>query len=312
MHGLAKRPTSGTLAARAGTRPEQPMRCPYCVTEISDQALVCPQCTRELYLFKPLLAKIEQLEQAMGEQAKSAVADAEARIAALEAQMAALKPLTEGGMQVELIEKPAPAASSVDDDEAEADTRAQGYAMGLLQAFLPSFLLLVAAHGVLLFVYDLKPLYLRIATILIPVPFGVLLAIHYRGRFWKSVGVAFATAVCTVWAMLFVTATIDKVPVMPQDAREFREIMEYIASIGLAYTTGIMLGEFLPAFREKGSKPHRVFLLVARAVTPDEEGTLGIEKAAKKIDKMIKAATPAATGAASVYAGIKVFLSSMG
>ncbi len=287
------------------------MRCPYCVTEISDQALVCPQCTRELYLFKPLLAKIEQLEQAIGEQAKSAVADAEARIAALEAQMAALKPLTEGGMQVELVEKTEPAASETDAGS-EADSRAQGYAMGLLQTFMPSFLLLVAAHGVLLFVYDLKPLYLRIATILIPVPFGVLLAIYYRGRFWKSVGVAFVTAVLAVWAMLFVTATIDKVPVLPQDAREFREVMEYIVSIGLAYTTGIMLGEFLPAFREKGSKPHRVFLLVARAVTPDEEGTLGIEKAAKKIDKMIKAATPAATGAASVYAGIKVFLGSMG
>ena len=196
------------------------MRCPYCVTEISDQALVCPQCTRELYLFKPLLAKIEQLEQAIGEQAKSAVADAEARIAALEAQMAALKPLTEGGMQVELVEKTEPAASAADaDGGSEADSRAQGYAMGLLQTFLPSFLLLVAAHGVLLFVYDLKPLYLRIATILIPVPFGVLLAIYYRGRFWKSVGVAFVTAVLAVWAMLFVTATIDKVPVLPQDAR---------------------------------------------------------------------------------------------
>ena len=53
-------------------------------------------------------------------------------------------------------------------------------------------------------------------------------------------------------------------------------------------------------------------LLVARAVTPDEEGTLGIEKAAKKIDKMMKAVAPAATGAASIYAGVKVFLGSLG
>jgi hypothetical protein len=73
-----------------------------------------------------------------------------------------------------------------------------------------------------------------------------------------------------------------------------------------------MVGEFLPAFREKGSPPHRVMLLVARAVTPDEDGKLGLERAAKKIDKLFKAATPAATGAASIYAGIKMFIGSMG
>jgi hypothetical protein len=177
---------------------------------------------------------------------------------------------------------------------------------------LPALVLLVAAHWVMLFVYDVKPLYLRLATILIPMPFGLLLAVHHPGRLWSSAAAGFATAFIAVLSMLTVTAMIDKVPVLPQDARDLRETMEYIASIGLAFMTGIMLGEFLPAFKQQGSPPHRVMLLVARAVTPDEEGKLGIEKVAKKIDKLFKAASPAATGAASIYAGIKMYLGSMG
>ena len=38
------------------------MRCPYCVSEIDDQALACPCCAHDLYLFKSLLEKIGQLE----------------------------------------------------------------------------------------------------------------------------------------------------------------------------------------------------------------------------------------------------------
>jgi hypothetical protein len=67
------------------------VRCPYCVSEIADEALACPRCTRDLYLFKPLLAKIDELEKAV------AVAGAAAeRIAALEAEVAALKGGTAG------------------------------------------------------------------------------------------------------------------------------------------------------------------------------------------------------------------------
>lgn len=277
------------------------MRCPYCVSEIADEAVVCPHCTRDLFLFKPLLDKLAQLEKTVADQSKAAAANAETRIAALEKELAELKTTYAGAIPVELelqsteLSKPAP-----------------GYFSALAQALIPALVLLVATHWVMLFVYDVKPLYLRIATILIPMPFGFLLAMHHPRRLWGSAAAGFFTALLAVLAMLTVTATIDKVPILPQDARDFRETMEYIASIGLAFTTGVMLGEFLPAFKQKGSPPHRVMLLVARAVTPDEEGRLGVEKAAKKIDKLVKAATPAATGAASIYAGIKVFLDSIG
>ena len=44
------------------------MHCPYCVSKISEQALVCPVCRRDLYLFKSLLERIESLEQRVAAQ----------------------------------------------------------------------------------------------------------------------------------------------------------------------------------------------------------------------------------------------------
>ena len=277
------------------------MRCPYCVSEIADEALACPRCARDLYLFKPLLEKLAQLEKTVAAQATAAAANAETRLAALEQELAALKLSMANAVPVELVVEPQAAAAP-----------ATHYLSALAQALVPALVLLVVAHWLMLFVFDVKPLYLRIATILIPMPFGYLLASHYRGRFWNSASAGFGAAFLAVLAMLTVTAAIDKVPLLPQDTRDWRETLEYVLGMGLAFTTGVMVGEYLPAFKEKGSPPHRVMLLVARAVTPDEDGKLGIEKVAKKIDKLMKAATPAATGAASIYAGIKTFLGDRG
>ena len=270
------------------------MRCPYCISEIDDAAIACPHCARDLYLFKPLLEKISQLEKAVA-------ASAETRIAALEAEVAAFKQAT----------APAVAVQSVLETR-EVEGPGPTYALMMLKTLLPVFALLVAAHGVLLFVFDVKPIILRVATLLIPMPFGFLLASHFAGRFWKSTGAGFVVALAAVWAMLAVTAMIDKVSVLPQDGRELRETAGYVLGIGLAFAAGIMAGEFLPALKKKGSQPHRVVLLVARAVTLDEEGKLGIEKAAKQIDKLVKVAAPAATGAAALYTGINSLLGYLG
>jgi len=77
------------------------MRCPYCVSEIADEALACPRCARDLYLFKPLLEKLAQLEKTVAEQAKAAAANSETRIAALEKELAELKAQTAGAVPVD-------------------------------------------------------------------------------------------------------------------------------------------------------------------------------------------------------------------
>jgi len=281
------------------------MRCPYCVSEIADEALACPRCARDLYLFKPLLAKIEQLEKTVAEQAAAVGANSEVRIAALEQELAALKAERAGAAEaaaavIEAVEPPAPEATP------------PGYAAAVAQSLIPTLLLLLLAHWVMLFVYDVKPLYLRVATILIPVPFGFLLASQFPNEFRKSVFAAAALAFAGVFSMLTVTAVIDKVPLLPQDLRDLRETLEYVLSIALAFVTGLLLGEYHARRKLAELKSNRMVLLLARAFVPNEEGKLGIEKAVKKLTKLQEAVTPAATGAASIYAGVKAFLGDFG
>jgi len=281
------------------------MRCPYCVSEIADEALACPRCARDLYLFKPLLAKIEQLEKTVTEQARAVAANSMERIAALEKELAALKAEKAELVPVEVeveTSRPAPAKES-----------SGAFYKALLQVLLPALVLLLLAHGLLLFAYDVKPLYLRIATIVIPMPFGFLLAMHHPGRLGVSAAAGFVTAILAVFGMLGITAYIDKVPLLPQDMRDWKETLEYVLSIGLAFSTGFMAGEFLPALRQQQEKPpNRVVMLISKAMVRDEDGNLGIVKAYQRVDKIVKTATPAITGAASFYAGIKGFLGDLG
>ena len=39
------------------------MKCPYCLSDIDSEAYVCKVCTKDLYLFKPLIQKVSDLEE---------------------------------------------------------------------------------------------------------------------------------------------------------------------------------------------------------------------------------------------------------
>ena len=62
------------------------MNCPYCLSEIADEAVVCKVCTKDVYLFKPMMARIAELESKLLESSPSE--NHVKRIEALEAQLA--------------------------------------------------------------------------------------------------------------------------------------------------------------------------------------------------------------------------------
>ena len=276
------------------------MHCPYCTSEISDAALVCPVCTRDLYLFKPLLQKIDALEKKLLDVATAGSKTFEERIARLEAELEALRKAPAVA--------PAHTAYTAAADSAQP-AAPRSYVGSALITLGVTLLLLLAAHSLIVMVYDLKPLYLRIASLLIPLPFGVALYVWHPRRFGVSVALALITACAAVLGMSAVTGYVDKVPVLPQDLRDWREFIEYAASIGLSFVTGLLLGKQRAVRTTSPQRqPNRLVLFVAQLFTTHEDGELGLQKMIARITKLVATLTPAASAAVSIYTGVKAFV----
>lgn len=262
------------------------MRCPYCVAEVPAEAVVCQQCRRDFYLFKPLQQRIEELEKELRTQSETLTAQYDAKILALEARIAA-------GAASPLSEEP---------------TQPRSYINSLLMTLVPALVLLVAAHAILLFVYDVKPLYLRVASMVIPVPFAFALYVWHPRRLELSALYGFAMAFAAVAAMLFVTAKIDNVPFLPADLREWRETIEYVLSIGLATLTGLLLGRLRYKPIAGVGHPGRLVTFFVHLLTSAEDGEPAIMRMANRLQKLVNTFTPIATAAASIYAGVKALM----
>ncbi len=249
------------------------MKCPYCLSEVSDQALACPHCTRDLYLIKPLLEKIEALERQLQELAGSAAA-----AAGDEAAVPAPQPVPYG-------------------------TRADWVLL-----WLAPLLLLLAAHATITVILDLNTLYLRLVSLLIPLPFALLLMRRERlFPFWLGAG--FALAALAVLGMSGVISLVDQVPVLPRDAREWREFAEYAASIGFSYATGLVLGRMLRQ-RQDAVAPQGARGLTMKVVNLLSTGKVRagqLQATVKKVQEIRGTLTALSTAALSAYTGLQGF-----
>lgn len=284
------------------------MHCPYCTSDINDAAFVCPVCTRDLYLFKPLLQKIEGLEQQVHEATAAENKALVERVARLESELEALRsaaPMAAGAAQTDAIVS----ADAHDAAQHGLHASARSYFGSVLMTLGVMLVLLLAAHAVIVMVYDLKPIYLRVASLLIPLPFSVALYVWHPRRMALSGVLAIITACLAVWGMSAVTGYVDKVPVLPQDIRDWREFIEYAASIALSAVTGLLLGK-LRAVRTTSPRrqPGRLVLFLAQLFTTHEDGELGLQKMISRITKLVATLTPVVSAGMSVYAGIRAFI----
>lgn len=252
------------------------MKCPYCVSELNEQALVCPHCTRDLYLIKQLLEKIEALEQQVRELTVTTAAAAG-------------------------IDQTAPAAPEL--PPAPFGTRSDW-----LFLWLAPLLLLLAAHATITVVLDLNTLYLRLVSLLIPLPFAFLLMRRDRSfPFW--IGAAFTMAVLAVLGMSGVISLVDRVPMLPQDGREWREFAEYAVSIGFSYTTGMILGRMLRQ-RHEAVAPEAARELTVKVVNLLSTGKKRadqLQATIKKVQEVRGTVTALTTAGLSAYTGLQGF-----
>jgi hypothetical protein len=250
------------------------MECPFCAETIKDEALACKHCSRDLRAIRPVLLEIQETVLEL-DKVRQELDRARAKLDRLK------HPL-----RIYLT-------------------------YSVLYIAIP-VILLVIAHVLVTIVFNVQPLYLRLASVIIPVPFGFLAftisRLGLRGAF--ALGVLAATI--AVALMLVITGVNDAVPIIPVSRGEWREVAEYMASVCLAFVTGNILSalifKILPGTLAGGRRPNPAAFKLARLLG-QHVGEEQLRRRARLIQDLMQTAGPlagvAATAIGSIYAGLK-------
>ncbi|WP_310613485.1 hypothetical protein [Limnohabitans sp.] len=261
------------------------MQCVYCLSAVDDKANVCKVCTRDLYLFRPLLEKVKELETKLAEHQDPV--ELQARVDELEALLVAER-------------------SRMDKKEATPWRLITDVGQFI---FIPLALLLLA-HALIVVIYDINMLYLRIASVALPLPFAFyLFKTQKRSLLGWFIATAFLAA-SSVIGMSAITAWVDHTPILPQSMIEWREFLEYAASITLSFLTGMLLGgvAYHRAHRVVKKKDGPFLSALVSKFSNGSTSPMDMHEKIQKIEEIGGSLIAAGTTAMSIYTGLKDYL----
>ena len=176
-------------------------------------------------------------------------------------------------------------------------------------AAVTTITLLLIAHWLVVFVYDLRTIVLRLISVVIPLPVSLWLTLRYRINPWRQIGIAVAIGLVAVFGMSYVTSLHEHTSVWPENLRQWRETLEYVASIALAHYTGVLISSALQARSGARNRAGEATLKLARALASVtgkavKTGT-ELKKHVDSIHGMLNNLMPVASAIAAVVAGLK-------
>jgi hypothetical protein len=251
------------------------MECPFCAERVKDEALACKHCSRDLRVVRPVVLEVEAI------------------VADLDKLRRELDHVT-----ARLYRKQHPL---------------RYFAVHSVAYILIPVALLVIAHILLTIVFPKVPyVYLRLASVVIPLPFGLAINAIQKVGLRGSFIVGLITGFLGVLGMLIVSYVDRGDPIIPTYAYEWRENIEYMLSIALAFVTGDILGimifQVLPSQIAQGGKPNPAAYRIARMLG-QHVGEEQLRRRARIIQDLMRTAGPVAgivaTAVGSVYAGLK-------
>jgi hypothetical protein len=116
---------------------------------------------------------------------------------------------------------------------------------------------------------------------------------------------ALLVSALSVSLMLAITAHIDAVPLWPNNPRDWREVFEYTAAIGLSFFTGYLTHRLMARWTQQQRNKISLRVLLAR----DEAGQFKITEISNQVQSLITATAPLVSAGVALYSGLKAFTS---